>query len=121
VHSKSKLGNKAEDAACGYLKELGYEILERNWRFRKAEIDIIAKDPACDILVFLEVKSRSYTSFGYPESAVMEKQQKLITDAAAAYMDEVSYAWAVRYDILGVEFDNKGAALIRHFKDAFLV
>lgn len=121
MRSKSELGKKAEDAACEYLIELNYEILVRNWRFRKAEIDIIARDPDCDVLVFLEVKSRSYTSYGYPESAVMEKQQKLITDAAAAYMEKVSYTWAVRFDIIGIEFDSSGLALINHFKDAFLI
>ena len=119
--SKSELGKKAENAACKYLTEHNYEILERNWRFRRAEVDIIAKDMDSDTLVFLEVKSRSYTNYGHPESAVMERQQKLITDAAAAYMEEVSYCWAVRYDIIGVEFDNEDRALIRHFTDAFLV
>ena len=58
------------------------------------------------LLVFVEVKSRSYTFFGEPESAVSAKKQKLISDAAAAYMEQISYNWAVRFDIIGIVFDN---------------
>ena len=119
--SKTELGRKAEDSACEYLLSINYIILERNWRYKRAEIDIIAKDINTDTLVFVEVKSKSYTYFGEPESAVSEKKQKLVSDAAAAYMDQISYFWAVRFDIIGIVFENKSKALISHFKDAFLI
>jgi putative endonuclease len=120
VGSKSEKGKIAEDAACDFLITQNYRILDRNWRFKKAEIDIIAEDPDAGILVFVEVKSRSYTFFGEPESAVSAKKQKLISDAAAAYMEQISYNWAVRFDIIGIVFDNSNNLNINHFKDAYL-
>jgi len=56
------IGNLGEEKATLFLQEIGYQILERNWRFSKAEIDIIAKDG--EVLVFVEVKAKSYTYFG---------------------------------------------------------
>ncbi|MGE5355501.1 MAG: YraN family protein [Deltaproteobacteria bacterium] len=119
--SKTEKGKAAEKAASDYLISKNYSILERNWRFKKAEIDIIARDNDSDILVFIEVKSRSYTYFGEPGSGVTEKKQKLVSDAAAAYMEQISYNWAVRFDIIGIEFDSYGITAIRHFIDAFLM
>lgn len=119
--SKTELGRKAEDAACEYLRSINYNILERNWRYKRAEIDIIARDLNSGALVFIEVKSKSYTFFGEPESSVSEKKQKLVSDAAAAYMEQISYFWAVRFDIIGIVFDEMDNPAISHFKDAFLL
>ncbi|MFZ1559672.1 MAG: YraN family protein, partial [Saprospiraceae bacterium] len=78
------IGNLGEEKATLFLQEIGYKILERNWRFSKAEIDIIAKDG--DVLVFVEVKSKSYTFFGAPEESVSAYKENLIIDAAHQYM-----------------------------------
>ena len=83
-----------------FLKQNGFEIIERNWRHRRAEIDIIAKDN--NVLVFVEVKYKSSGFFGKPEDTVKRRQKMLIADAAAAYTSKVGYEWAVRFDILGV-------------------
>lgn len=121
MSAKQKLGKKAEESACNFLVEKGYEILERNWRFSKAEIDIIAKDKISDTLVFIEVKSRSYNAFGEPESGVSRQKINLVSDAASAFMEQKNYNWAVRFDIIGVQFNDKDEALINHFEDAFLI
>jgi putative endonuclease len=111
------LGKKGEDLAVRFLKAQKYEILERNWRSGKAEIDIIAKES--DILVFVEVKSKSSSFFGPPELAVDEKKELLIFSAANRYMEKMNYDWAIRFDILTILFNANEAPTIKHFKDAF--
>lgn len=111
-----ELGTKGESLAFDYLMAKGYQILEQNWRFSRAEIDIIAKKDG--ILIFVEVKTRSYDYFGEPASFVSKKKQKLIMDAAANYMEMINHEWAVRYDIVGILINDKGTYL-DHYKDAF--
>lgn len=111
-----KTGEKGEDLAKLFLLKKGYSILELNWRFSRAEVDIIAKDK--DILVFVEVKTRSTAIFGDPALAVNAKKQQLLTDAASAYMDQIGHEWEIRFDIISVilrqdEYD------LQHFQDAF--
>ena len=115
-----ELGNRGENIANDFLVSKGYEILERNWRFKKAEIDIIAKDINNNILVFFEVKTRSYTYFGEPEAFVDEKKQKFISDAASEYMRKINYNWAIRFDIIGIVI-NKNNVKTSHFEDAFFM
>ncbi len=114
--NKTEIGKKAEDMAARYLLSKGYIILKRNWRYKKAEIDIIAKQDS--VLVFVEVKYRSYEHFGAPENAVDKKKESLLLDAGAAFAEEINHDWAVRFDIIsllkkGMEFQ------IEHFEDAF--
>ena len=111
------IGLLGEDTAAAYLQGLGYIILERNWRFSKAEIDIICKDR--DVLVFVEVKSKSYTYFGEPEDSVSAYKETLIIDAANRYMEKIAHDWAIRFDIVSILFDKKRNPKITHFKDAF--
>ena len=111
-----KLGQRGEDLAVIYLKKKGYQILERNWRFSKAEIDIIAKDG--EILVFVEVKTRSTAIFGEPEESITSKKEDLISDAAAVYMDTIDHDWEIRFDIISIILTDEGHS-IKHFKDAF--
>ena len=118
--SKTEAGKKGEDKAIEYLQNSGYKILEKNWRYRRAEIDIIARESKSGILVFLEVKSRSYDYFGEPELSVDDRKKILIADAASAYMDKISYNWEIRFDIISILF-NAEKPEIKHFKDAFLI
>ena len=113
----NELGKKGEEIAVNFLEKKGYRVMERNWRYRKAEIDIIAKFE--EVLVFVEVKSRSSDAYGRPESFVNEKQEHLIADAASIYMDEIGHEWEVRFDIISVFFHNERYQSIDHFKDAF--
>ncbi len=112
------IGKKGEDIAAEYLVEKGYAVLERNWRFKKAEIDIIAKEND-GTLVFVEVKTRSYTYFGEPEAFVDDKKKSLMLDAASEYMRRIDYDWAIRFDIIGIVLEKGKKPRISHFEDAF--
>ena len=81
----NELGKKGEEIAAQYLSEKGYEILERNWRNRHKEIDIIAKDG--NELVIVEVKTRQNDEHGEPDLAVTLPKQTRLIYAANAYMD----------------------------------
>lgn len=104
--------------AINHLETAGFTILERNWRYSKAEIDIIAKEG--EALVFIEVKTRSYDYYGQPEEFVNEKQEALIIDAAQRYMEQTGHDWEVRFDIIAIILHKAPRKPeIKHFKDAF--
>jgi putative endonuclease len=114
--SKMQTGSDGEIVAAEYLEEKGYEIVERNYRHRRAEIDIIVKKK--NWLVFVEVKTRSNSGYGFPEEFVDKEKEKNIFFAAEEYMYRINWEGNVRYDIvaiLGTGFDRE----IMHFEDAF--
>jgi putative endonuclease len=113
-HDIGKLG---EAAAVTYIERLGYQVQERNWRFSKAEIDIIAFDG--EVLVFVEVKAKSYTHFGEPSDSISAYKENLIFDAANQYMKAINHEWEIRFDIISVLFDKDKNPTIAHYKDAF--
>jgi len=104
-------GNQAEDEACLYLINKGYEILERNYRFRRNEVDIIAKNDR--FLVFLEVKFRTTNAFGFPESFVDENKIERMMQTAEHYIIKNNITTNIRFDILAIEKQN----VITHFED----
>ncbi len=110
------LGRLRESLAVGYLLENNYVILERNWRFQKAEIDIIAKKEAQIIIV--EVKTRTSNYFGDPQSFVSEEKIKLLLHAANQYLVSNNITLETRFDILAI-IKNKSTQEISHLKDAF--
>lgn len=110
-------GTAGEKIAANYLLSKGFKILELNWRFNRAEIDIICKKD--NILVFVEVKSRSGTDFGFPEQAVSKTKQRHLARAADQYIYEKSYTEELRYDIISVLFQKGKKAEILHLEDAF--
>ena len=112
-----ELGNKGEQLAVNYLINKGYKIVERNWRFQKAEIDIIAtKDK---ILISVEVKTRSTNDFGSPQDFVTPKKIKLMVSAMNEYILNKDLDIELRFDIVAITKD-KSSFDIQHFKDAFL-
>ena len=112
-----ELGNKGEQLAVNYLINKGYKIVERNWRFQKAEIDIIAtKDK---ILISVEVKTRSTNDFGNPQDFVTPKKIKLMVSAMNEYILNKDLDIELRFDIVAITKD-KSSFDIQHFKDAFL-
>ncbi len=113
-----EIGDIGENLAVKHLELEGYTILERNWRYRKAEIDIIAKDK--EALVFVEVKTRSYDYYGQPEEFVHANQEALIIDAGQRYMEQIGHEWEIRFDIIAIILKKAPQkAEIKHFKDAF--
>ncbi len=112
------LGKRGEQLAAEYIAEQGYEILERNWRAGRGEIDIIAKAKN-GILIFIEVKTRSYNTMGEPEDAVNERKEAILMGTAGVYMERNNYTWEVRFDIVSVIITTKGQIKIQHFEDVF--
>lgn len=116
MNNKEK-GNLGENIAAEYLKNLGYKILERNWRFSRAgEIDIIALDR--NTLVFVEVKARRTTSFGHPFEAIDEKKYNQVHSIARAFMAQTDVKYkACRIDGISVILSNPPE--ITHLKNLF--
>ena len=110
------LGKQGEDAAVKFLKKNGYKIIERNFRTRYAEIDVVAKEGKT--LVFIEVKTRSGTGFGTPAEAVgYAKQQKIIM-AATEYLAKLRKEPLVRFDVASV-IHHRGSFAVDVIKNAF--
>lgn len=111
------LGRKGEELAIEYLEKKGYLIVEKNYRYKKAEVDIIARKEA--VLVVIEVKTRSSTYFGNPQDFVNPKKIKLLVMAIDNYVIEKDLDVEIRFDIIAV-LNNKESYTIQHIKDAFL-
>ncbi|PAM92334.1 endonuclease [Flavobacterium sp. IR1] len=112
----NELGKKGEELAVAYLLEDGYTILERNWTYRKAEIDIIAQKEG--ILAVIEVKTRSSIDFGLPQDFVKPKKIQLLIKAVNAYIDYRDIDLDVRFDIIAIQKNGESFA-IEHLNDAF--
>jgi len=110
-------GILAENLAADYLKKNGYVILNRNFRFQKAEIDIIAEIDG--LIVVVEVKARSTDFFILPQEAITKAKIKSIVSAANHFMEEFNKDQEVRFDIISVLPDKNGALIIEHIPDAF--
>lgn len=113
--SKIKRGQKGEAQAADYLVAQGYEVVARNFRHKRAEIDLIVKKE--NWLVFVEVKARSSVAFGHPEEFVDARKRTNILAAAAHYLEETNWSGHVRYDVVAVTWKPKLA--IAHLADAF--
>ena len=113
----NELGKRGEELATQYLTEKGYEILERNWRNIHKEIDIIAKDGEC--LVIVEVKTRQTDEYGDPDMAVTRQKQWRLISAANAYVFQNKIDIDTRFDIISIVFHDD-EPIIEHIEDAFL-
>jgi len=113
---KIKRGFEGEDLAITFLEKKGYRLLERNYRYKRSEIDLIVEKDKW--LVFVEVKTRSSTAFGFPEEFVDEKKAEKIIEGADYYMHKNNWQGNVRYDIVSIIL-RKGEPEIAHFEDAF--
>ncbi|HEX7365959.1 MAG TPA: YraN family protein [Pelobium sp.] len=111
-------GKHAEQLAKEFLAAKGYQILEENWRYSRAEVDLIAL--INNIVVFVEVKARSGTGFGLPEDFVDEKKQKLLSKAANEYVFLKEHQGEIRFDVVAVLFKKGFESYdIKHIEDAF--
>jgi putative endonuclease len=113
----NELGKLGEEFAVEYLLKKGYEILETNWIFQKAEIDIIAQKE--NILAIVEVKTRSTTDFGLPQDFVKPKKIQLMVKAVNEYVIVNDLDVAVRFDIVAIHKEGN-EFIIEHLEDAFL-
>lgn len=113
---KIKKGKEGESLAAQHLEDKGFVILERNYRYKRSEIDLIATRD--DWLIFVEVKVRSSAAFGFPESFVDRKKADKIMEGALNYLVEKDWKGKVRYDIIAITEHHSGHELV-HFEDAF--
>jgi putative endonuclease len=114
MSDKIKTGNHGENLAAGFLREKGFDIVARNYRHNRGEIDIIAQRD--NWLIFVEVKTRSSNKFGEPEEFVTEFKAKKIFEAAEEYIYSIDWHGHVRFDVISIKV---GAATeIVHFEDA---
>ena len=111
------LGKEGEKLAVEFLEKNGYEILERNWTFQKAEIDIIAQK--AEILAVVEVKTRSSTDFGLPQDFVKPKKVQLLVKAINQYVISTDLEVNIRFDIIAIHKDMTKGFIIEHLEDAF--
>ena len=113
----NELGKKGEELAVEFLIKNGYKILDRNWRFKKAEVDIIAQKK--EVLAVIEVKTRSSDYFGNPQDFVNQKKIQLLVEAINEYVISKDLDVEVRFDIVAI-IKNKNNFDIEHLEDAFL-
>jgi putative endonuclease len=112
------IGNKGEDLAAAFLQDIGYTILERNWRFARSEVDIIAyKKP---ILHIVEVKTRTAHHFGLPEQSINKKKFKELQSAAEAYLEKYPQYKMLQFDILAISIINNKPIEYFFIEDYFL-
>ena len=111
-----KLGQKGEDLAADHLKNAGYKILSRNWKWGKNEIDNIAENH--DFIVFAEVKTRNDDFQMHPVTAVTKDKQKSIIWAANGYLQKFSVDKESRFDIITV-IKSVDSYEIDHIEGAF--
>ncbi len=118
MHTTTELGGHGERIAAAYLTDAGLQVLDRNWRCREGELDIVARDG--DALVFCEVKTRRGIGYGHPVEAVTPAKQRrlrLLAQRWLAAHDE--HAPDLRFDVVGVLVRPAAPALVTHLRGAF--
>jgi len=113
----SKIGIKGEQIAADYLLNKGYLVLYRNWRSGRKEIDIIAaKD---NMLVAIEIKTRTASKLQFPEEAVTRRKQNFLREAASDFLNQNPNYIHLRFDIISILMKGDTVTEIMHFEEAF--
>ena len=112
----NKLGKDGELIAFMVLQRDGFAILETNWRFQKAEVDIIAQKDG--FLIFIEVKTRGSKKFGNPSDSIDKKKINLYKDAVEGYLEQYPSELEVRFDVVNIII-GKDETEIEHIPNAF--
>ncbi|MCI1964636.1 MAG: YraN family protein [Oscillospiraceae bacterium] len=115
----NRSGPAGETCAAEYLKKSGFQIVERNYRSRFGEIDIIAENG--QYIVFAEVKTRQMSSIAEPEAFVTPAKQKRIAKTALLYLQKHPTRLQPRFDVIGIVMGESGTSVLslHHLKDAF--
>ena len=114
----SDLGPRGERIAAAYLAHAGLRVLDRNWRCREGELDIVARDG--DALVFCEVKTRRGVGFGHPVEAVTPAKQRRLRLLAQRWLAAHDHhAPDLRFDVVGVLVLGHEPAQVTHLRGAF--
>ncbi len=113
-----KKGDQGEALAARYLEERGCAVLERQWRRRFGELDIVARTPE-GVLCFVEVKRRGPGSIGLPREFVDGRKRERLRKAAAAYLSETGFDGPARFDVAEVYEEKNGGLRVVYLEDAF--
>ena len=114
--SHNELGKIGEKIAAEFLQKKNYKLLHHNWRHKKHEIDLIALDK--ELLVFVEVKTRSSYRYGFPDESVDAKKEKILIEAAEIFLENSELHLETRFDIISV-IKNQKTEKVYHIIDAF--
>lgn len=121
MRAKDAVGRFGEQVAAGYLESAGMTLLDRNWRCREGELDLVASDGAD--LVFIEVKTRSSLAFGTPAEAVNPHKAARIRLLALRWLADHpagdSYRASLRFDVVCVLRTRSGPPDVQHLRGAF--
>ena len=110
-----ELGKIGEDLACNYLGELGFEILDRNWRSARVELDIVANDHGT--LVFCEVKTRRSSRYGHPSEAITQVKLAHLRTAALLWLGTHRTRFSgIRFDVISILYLDENSSQISHIK-----
>lgn len=112
-----QIGKLGEEIACRYLEKKGYQIVQKGWRYKHLEVDVIIKDGS--VLVFVEVKTRTKETYGMPYEAVDWKKQRKLDRAANIYISKSKHEGDIRFDIISILATGIEEPEIIHIKDAF--
>ena len=116
----TSVGSLGEEIASSHLTACGYRILERNFRCRGGEVDIIARDQVDNSLVFIEVKTRRGLTYGVPQLAVTPFKQRQISKAALTWLSKNRlHDTNARFDVIAILLHTDAAHSIEHIKNAF--
>ena len=116
----NELGKWGEDLAVAYLQEKGYQLIERDWKSGRRDIDIIAKDET-GAIVFVEVKTRRSRVFGEPEEAIDYRKMQSLQQAINHYIKFRHINSDVRFDIISIVGTIGSEPEINHIKDVSLM
>ena len=116
MNKAHEIGRQGEAIALHFLGCKKHNILERNWRWQKEEIDIISQDEKT--LVFVEVKTRSAERYGQPKEFVSLRKEALMKEAAEAYLEINELELELRFDIISIVLKN-GTPKIEHLENVF--
>lgn len=123
MRAKDAVGRYGEEVAARFLLDAGLTVLERNWRCRGGELDIVATDGSA--LVFVEVKTRSSARFGSPAEAVVGPKAARVRRLALAWLaerrerGEDAFWPELRFDVISVLRSERGPATVEHLRGAF--
>jgi putative endonuclease len=111
------LGQKGESLAQQHLEAQGLTILAQNWRTGHAEVDIIAQEG--NIIVFVEVKTRSSDRFGPPEFFITPQKKRMLAGAASVYCEKIEHPGEIRFDVVSIILRDDGKTKLEYLRDAF--
>jgi putative endonuclease len=115
--NRAELGALGEQLAVDHLRNLGLVVLERNWRCRYGELDVIAADTAARTVVFVEVKTRTSEQFGGLAQAVSAEKVRRLRRLAALWLSQQHTGWAaIRIDVVGVRIGRRRTPEITHLE-----